>query len=57
LIILKQPFEDLFDCVRSVNQFLERLVMWPRDTGRAIWRCSSTCPNPFWTFSLQRTLI
>ncbi|KAG7357141.1 hypothetical protein IV203_035863 [Nitzschia inconspicua] len=46
--ILLQPFEACFPTpVKSINNFLEKLVTWPRDLGHAIKNCQSSCPSPF----------
>jgi len=42
-----QPFEALFRFVRDLTDFLERLITWPRECGRAIVDCSRSCPTPF----------
>lgn len=42
-----KPFEGCFRCFRDINDFLEKLITWPRDVGRAIGDCSSRCPTPF----------
>ena len=42
-----QPFEAMFGFVLSINQFLEKLITWPRDCGKAIMDCSTRFPAPF----------
>ncbi|KAL3795965.1 hypothetical protein ACHAW5_001540 [Stephanodiscus triporus] len=45
--LILQPFEGCFRFVKDINDFLEKLITWPRDVGRAIGDCSSRCPTPF----------
>ena len=42
-----QPFEGCFRFVRDITDFLEKLITWPRECGRAIGDCSARCPSPF----------
>lgn len=43
---ITQPFEGLCRCNASLNNFLERLVIWPRECGHSIMNCSRSCPRP-----------
>mmetsp|Transcript_10272 Transcript_10272/g.15293 ORF Transcript_10272/g.15293 Transcript_10272/m.15293 type:complete len:80 (-) Transcript_10272:241-480(-) len=45
--VLIQPFEAFFPFLKGASNFLEKLITWPRDTGKAIADCSSTCPTPW----------
>lgn len=47
LIIMPQPFEGCFTFVKDITDFLEKLITWPRDCGRAISDCATRCPTPF----------
>lgn len=42
-----QPFEGCFSFVKDITDFLEKLITWPRDCGRAIGDCATRCPTPF----------
>jgi len=45
--LLLQPFEALLgNCAKSTNHFLEKLVTWPRECGKAIVDGSRGCPHP-----------
>lgn len=44
--IILQPFESVFRFVRDITSFLERFLTWPRDCGKAIVDCTSSCPQP-----------
>eukprot|EP00985_Skeletonema_marinoi_P026882 scaffold21257_cov144-Skeletonema_marinoi.AAC.2 len=44
---LNDPFEGCFSFVKDITDFLEKLITWPRDCGRAIGDCATRCPNPF----------
>lgn len=44
--IFLQPFEACCPVFRSINDFIERLVTWPRDFGHAIAYGRSSCPYP-----------
>jgi hypothetical protein len=46
-LVRKQPFEACFGFVKKITAFLEKLVTWPRDVGKAINDCSSSFPAPF----------
>ncbi|KAL3762942.1 hypothetical protein ACHAWU_001089 [Discostella pseudostelligera] len=41
------PFEACFHFIKDITNFLEKLITWPRDCGRAIGDCSTRCPTPF----------
>eukprot|EP00984_Skeletonema_dohrnii_P000899 scaffold289_cov120-Skeletonema_dohrnii-CCMP3373.AAC.6 len=41
-----QPFEGCFSFVKDITDFLEKLITWPRDCGRAIGDCSPRFPKP-----------
>jgi len=41
------PFEGLFAFVRDVNDFLEKIMGWPREMGRAIVEGRNTFPRPW----------
>jgi hypothetical protein len=41
-----QPFEAIFAFVKTINNFLEKLITWPRDLGRAIMNCQESFPSP-----------
>ena len=43
----KQPFEACFGFVKRISAFLEKIVTWPREVGKAINDCSSSFPAPF----------
>jgi len=45
--LLLQPFEGCFSFVKDITDFLEKLITWPRDCGRAISDCATRCPTPF----------
>ncbi|CAB9511054.1 expressed unknown protein [Seminavis robusta] len=45
--IILQPFEACFQFIRKTNNFLEKLITWPRDCGKAIMDCSPNCPAPY----------
>lgn len=45
--ILLQPFEACFSFIKTIQNFLEKLVTWPRDLGHAIANCSPAFPAPF----------
>lgn len=34
LSLLPQPFEAVFGFVKQINNFLEKLITWPRDCGQ-----------------------
>ncbi|KAL9181460.1 hypothetical protein ACHAXT_010265 [Thalassiosira profunda] len=40
------PLEGCFSFVRDITSFLEKIVTWPRDCGKAIGDCSTSCPTP-----------
>ena len=42
-----QPFEACFNFLKPIQQFLEKLITWPRDIGTAIANCQSSFPAPF----------
>ncbi|KAI2500098.1 hypothetical protein MHU86_14365 [Fragilaria crotonensis] len=44
--ILIQPFESLAPFFKQINDFLEKLITWPRDVGLAIKNCQTTFPAP-----------
>jgi len=44
--ILLQPFEALFQFVKQITSFLEKLITWPRDLGKAIVNCQESFPSP-----------
>lgn len=46
-LMIFQPFEAIFPFLKQASTFLEKLITWPRDTGKAIAECSSTCPTPW----------
>jgi hypothetical protein len=46
LVVSKQPFEACFSFLNSIQNFLERLITWPRDLGHAIKNCQSSFPAP-----------
>ncbi|KAL7434834.1 hypothetical protein ACHAXH_004438 [Discostella pseudostelligera] len=37
----------LWIILQDITNFLEKLITWPRDCGRAIGDCSTRCPTPF----------
>jgi hypothetical protein len=39
--LILQPFESLFKFIKSINNFLEKLVTWPRDCGHGTLRVSN----------------
>ena len=41
-----QPLEGCFSFIRDITNFLEKIVTWPRDCGKAIGDCSTSCPTP-----------
>lgn len=41
-----QPFETVAPFFKQINDFLERLITWPRDVGVAIFNCSKSFPAP-----------
>jgi hypothetical protein len=43
---LQQPFEAVFQFVKQITAFLEKLITWPRDLGKAIMSCQETFPSP-----------
>lgn len=45
--LVLMPFEGCFRFVRDITDFLEKIITWPRDCGRAIGDCSTRCPTPF----------
>lgn len=45
--VFLQPFESCFSFLKSLQNFLEKLVTWPRDLGHAISNCQSSFPAPF----------
>lgn len=44
---LFQPFEACFSFLKGLQNFLEKLVTWPRDLGHAIANGQSSFPAPF----------
>ncbi|KAL7557137.1 hypothetical protein ACA910_002419 [Epithemia clementina (nom. ined.)] len=44
--VFLQPFETCARCCRSLLNFLEKLVTWPRETGKAIFSGAVSCPRP-----------
>eukprot|EP00934_Nitzschia_sp_Nitz4_P005337 Nitzschia sp. Nitz4//scaffold61_size107673//356//662//NITZ4_004216-RA/size107673-snap-gene-0.42-mRNA-1//1//CDS//3329555653//5327//frame0 len=46
LWLILQPFEACFQVLRSVNNFLERMLTWPRSFGQAIMSGTTSCPHP-----------
>ncbi|KAG7346237.1 hypothetical protein IV203_005305 [Nitzschia inconspicua] len=44
--IILQPFEACFNIVVTINQYIEKFVLWPRDMGQAISSGQSSCPAP-----------
>eukprot|EP00544_Gedaniella_sp_CCMP2646_P005938 CAMPEP_0202494116 /NCGR_PEP_ID=MMETSP1361-20130828/10774_1 /ASSEMBLY_ACC=CAM_ASM_000849 /TAXON_ID=210615 /ORGANISM="Staurosira complex sp., Strain CCMP2646" /LENGTH=75 /DNA_ID=CAMNT_0049124527 /DNA_START=46 /DNA_END=273 /DNA_ORIENTATION=+ len=44
--IFLQPFEACFSFVKSITQFLEKLITWPRDCGKAVQSCQTSFPAP-----------
>lgn len=45
-LLHQQPFEALFGFVQQINQFMVKLITWPRLCGEAIVNCQRTFPNP-----------
>eukprot|EP01082_Thalassiosira_pseudonana_P001092 g1478.t1 g1478 contig10:2171235-2171876(+) len=45
--LLLMPFEGCFKFVKDITDFLEKIITWPRDCGKAIGDCSTRCPTPF----------
>ena len=43
---LPQPFETLAPFFKQINDFLEKLITWPREVGKAILTCQTTFPAP-----------
>jgi hypothetical protein len=43
---LSQPFEAVFHFVKQINDFLEKLITWPRELGVAIMNCHEKFPSP-----------
>ena len=41
-----KPFESLSPIFKQINDFLEKLITWPRDVGQAILTCQTTFPAP-----------
>jgi hypothetical protein len=41
-----QPFEAVFKFVKDIDNFLEKLITWPRDLGNAIMNCQQSFPSP-----------
>ena len=46
LCIHPQPFEGVAGFFKQINNFLEKLITWPRDVGKAIFDCQSSFPSP-----------
>jgi hypothetical protein len=47
-IKIAQPLEACFPSpIKSITEFLEKLITWPRDFGHAIANCQATFPSPF----------
>ena len=44
--ICLQPFEAIFQFVKQITAFLEKLITWPRDLGLAIKNCQESFPSP-----------
>ncbi|KAI2500097.1 hypothetical protein MHU86_14364 [Fragilaria crotonensis] len=44
--IILQPFEAVAPFFKQINNFLEKLITWPRDCGKAIWTCQTSFPSP-----------
>lgn len=42
----RQPFEAIFQFVKQITAFLEKLITWPRDLGLAIKNCQESFPSP-----------
>lgn len=40
------PFEERYECIREVQEFLENLMKWPRKVGHAIITSSCHFPRP-----------
>jgi hypothetical protein len=41
-----QPLEVVAPFFKQINTFLEKLITWPRDVGKAIWTCQTSFPSP-----------
>lgn len=46
LLFSTQPFEAIFQFVKQITAFLEKLITWPRDLGKAIMTCQESFPSP-----------
>jgi hypothetical protein len=46
LVHTSQPIEVVAPFFKQINTFLEKLITWPRDVGKAIWTCQSSFPSP-----------
>lgn len=40
------PFEGIHDVVKQITGFLEKVMTWPRDIGKAILGGETTFPKP-----------
>jgi len=45
--LILQPFEPFLNFVKDINNFLEKIVTWPKTCGKAIYDCSSHFPAPY----------
>ena len=43
---IPKPFEPLAPILKQINDFLEKLITWPREVGQAILTCQPTFPAP-----------
>jgi hypothetical protein len=47
LWIFLQPFESCFEFIKQIDGFLEKIITWPRECGKAIMTCQQEFPAPF----------
>jgi len=40
------PFEGIHDIVKQITAFLEKIMTWPRDIGKAILSGDTKFPSP-----------
>jgi len=44
--VLFIPFESLFPFVKQGTEFLEKIMCWPREVGRAMLKGETSFPSP-----------
>ena len=44
--ILLLPLEGLFPFIKQATEFMEKLITWPREVGRAMLKGETSFPSP-----------